>query len=204
MNKIISFEKEIVFKTNIGEITSISLERELSIDDLCISGQFIISGEYKITSSSTTVESFEYKLPVEISIDEQYDTTQAIVDVDDFYYEVINDNVLKVNIDLKIDKLKEKEIVDMNLNMSREDTESTEEIINETEEIIDTIPEKMNSIFANINDTDNYVAYNIYILRDGDDLNSIMDKYQVSEEDLKLYNDLSNLESGTKIVIPSK
>lgn len=203
MKKIVSYEKEIVFKTNIGEITSISLERELSINNLLVSGVFNISGEYKITTASTTVESFEYKLPFEINIDEKYDTKQATVDIDDFYYEVINDNILKVSIDLKIDKLKEPELNKKEINLDREDEEIME-INEEPEGIISDIPNKINSLFSNVNDTDNYISYNIYIVREGDDLSSILDKYQISEEDLKKYNDLSSLEIGNKIVIPSK
>ena len=62
MKQIISFEKEIAFKTMIGEITSISLEHDLSfINDSEVEGNLIISGTYKMTEASTLEESFNYR-----------------------------------------------------------------------------------------------------------------------------------------------
>ena len=211
MNKIIPFEEEIVFKTNINEITSISLERELSLDDNKVNGEFIVSGDYKITDTSTTVESFEYHLPIEVNLDEKYDVNNSSVDVDDFYYEVINNNILKVNIDVKIENIKERELVEMNRNISNiaEEIQSIEESDdkekeNQVIEEVKDIPDTVNSLFNNFNNDDTYISYNIYIVRDGDTIDNILEKYQVTEEELKKYNDLSSIVIGSKIVIPNQ
>ena len=50
MKKIIPFKKDIIFKTNISEITSISLEHNLKSSTDSVNGDLIVSGEYKILS----------------------------------------------------------------------------------------------------------------------------------------------------------
>ena len=46
MNCIIPYTKEIPFNSKIKEITSISLEHEMNINEGEILGNFIVSGEY--------------------------------------------------------------------------------------------------------------------------------------------------------------
>ena len=48
MKQIIPFKKDLLFKTKVSEITSISLEREISTpEDGIVSGIFHITGDYK-------------------------------------------------------------------------------------------------------------------------------------------------------------
>ena len=73
-----------------------------------------------------------------------------------------------------------------------------------TSNLNEEVEEKINTIFNNSSfNNDVYVTYNVFILRDGDTLDSIMEKYNVTEEELKEYNDLSNLQLGDKIIIPN-
>lgn len=253
MKNIIPFKKDVIFKTNLSEVTSISLENTLSIDNDKVSGDFIISGEYKISDSSTTVEPFNLNIPFEIIIDERYDTKRAVIDIDDFYYEIINNNVLSVSIDVLIDKLEDKPLIEMddlvdvtptreilssndeiqdNLDQreekeSIEDKKGEEKIMTESvdrkEETIESsdikedvksenirenekeiVEEKINSLFNQFSsDSEVYVTYNVFILRDGDNLDTIMEKYGITEEELKKYNDISNLQLGDKLIIPN-
>ena len=108
MNKIVPFKKEIIFNTNIFEITSISLEHTLKIEDDTVSGNSVISGEYKITEQSIDVETFNYEIPFSIAFDSKYILDEATIDINDFYYEVINDRVLSVYIEVLINKIEEK------------------------------------------------------------------------------------------------
>ena len=108
MKKIIPLKKQLNFKTNINEITSISLENTLNNKDYIVEGDLIISGTYKITETSTKVDNFEYKIPVTIEIDEKYIIDNIKIDINDFYYEVINNSILNVNIEIKLDDLIEK------------------------------------------------------------------------------------------------
>lgn len=113
MKQIISFKKEIPFNTKIGEITSISLEHSLKmIAADHVTGEFIVSGDYKITDVSINREPFSYTLPFDIALDTKYNIERAKIDIDDFYYEIMNDQVLCVNIDVLIDSIEiQKEII---------------------------------------------------------------------------------------------
>ena len=260
MKKIIPFKKDINFKTNISEITSISLEHQLSINNLDISGEFIISGDYKISDKSTTVDSFEFNLPFNFLLDEYYDTSKSVVDIDDFYYEIIDERVLSVSIDLCVDKLEEilikneipnleekKDIIEelyeeqncdvfsndyhvlnqKSVNDSGKsldnircieaddilpgekgidmmDEKTNDDVIINKDEIKEEVNDKINSLFSNVGDSSIYVSYNVYIIREGDTVDSIIEKYGTCEEELKKYNNLSDLKLGDKIIIPAK
>lgn len=104
MKQIIPFKKELLFQTKVSEITSISLEHTLSLrNDTLISGEFHINGDYKMTEGSINREKFSFQLPFEIEMDSRYDTTSMIIDIDNFYYEIINNESLQVNIDVYIE-----------------------------------------------------------------------------------------------------
>lgn len=241
MKKIIPFKKDIIFKTNISEITSISLENSLSSsDDNAITGDFTVSGEYKISDESIHTEQFSYDLPFDIHMDEKYDLSHAVIDIDDFYYEIINSNVLSVNIDVLIDKLEEnliieelQEVVIPRENILEEDRvftldETLEEKMEEKKEvelneparcvepenieIEETIhrdeiqiPSEITSLFDNIDaSNETYKSYKVYIVREGDDLEFIMEKYETTKEIIEQYNDVKELKIGDKIIIPSQ
>ena len=63
MKKIVPFKKDIIFKTNLSEIVSISLEHSLHLEkDSLITGEFIISGEYKMTDTSVMASALKPKI----------------------------------------------------------------------------------------------------------------------------------------------
>lgn len=228
MKNIIPFKKDVIFKTNLSEITSISLEHTLTLKDNAVSGEFIISGEYKVSDKSNSVEPFELNIPFEIMIDERYDSRGSTIDIDDFYYEIINNNVLSISIDVLIDKLKEKpvveiedlieedkhiEILDTEDRICEQEKEECMEESNildnninaEKELIEESSTEKINSLFNQFNsDSDVYVTYNVFILREGDSIDSILDKYGITIDELKEYNDISDLKIGDKLIIPCR
>ena len=110
MKKTVNFSKEIDLKTMISQITKISLEHTLKADDNNnINGYFIIDGTYKMTPASQIDEEFSYKIPVDIEIDSKYDVSNISLDIDDFTYEIIGDDKIKLDIVLSIDNLEEKE-----------------------------------------------------------------------------------------------
>lgn len=110
MRQIIPFTKDIEFKTMINEITNISLEHTLRLNaNNNINGDFLITGKYKINQSSPTEENFSYKIPIDITIDDQYKTENIELEIEDFKYEKKDSNKLKVDIDLSIDNLEKKE-----------------------------------------------------------------------------------------------
>ena len=217
MKKIVPFKKDITLETNISEISSISLEHTLKLkEENLVSGEFIISGTYKMTEASLNIDSFEYKLPFDISIDQKYDTTNLDVDINDFYYEVTNGEILSINIEVVLDGLEEKpekeesrvteEKVET-LEDTREEIQqnqtvqmvSNEEMTNEEVDTDNTVK----SIFEDLDENERYAVYKVHIVTENDTIESISSEYNVNREDLEAYNDLSELKIGDKLIIPS-
>ena len=271
MHEIVSFSKEIEFKNMIDKITSISLDHTLALEDGSnIRGDFIVSGSYKMTAASQIENKFSYKIPVDIEVDSKYDLSNLAIDIDDFTYEIINEEILKVNIDLLLDKLEIKEklvlndkksedsnddlVVGDDLFMEKDDKKDLsipfidrdDSIINNSgnnSESNDTLTKEVDDAFNKINNelkinadnidvacdnkkdmdekailgnndsspslfssfdssNETYSTYSIYILRDGDIIENIINKYKTTREKLEEYNDLNDLRTGMKIIIP--
>ncbi len=114
MKQIIPFYKEIVFKTNIASITSMSLEHHENILEGEVSGEFIIFGDYKIHNDTTEKESFKYKLPFTALIPDNINSDTVLIDVEKFDYNQIDCDVIRVDIDFSIQgEILEKEVTDV-------------------------------------------------------------------------------------------
>lgn len=297
MKKIIPFNNVVDFKTDVREITAISLEHEIKKYPDMISGVFYISGEYKITEGLLEKEKFNFELPFDIALTNNYDLDSLLVDIDDFRYDLITDKSLKVNIDLYIDgeeieppierniyteelvikdedvrdtyednvlnnedtekeiiskELKEdKPIIEESIIKEMKEIEIQKDIdelddeltcIEETDEIIE--PERIDllkdmltnnkvnevnkenemnentnlNINNNINDDSNnvdtnvfmptqeeekYVTYRVYKVLENDTLDTILTKYNVTKEMLSDYNNIENITTGDKLIIPT-
>lgn len=204
MKKTIPFKKDIIFKTNLEEVTSISLEHTLKIEDNLLTGDFIISGEYKMTQESTDTEKFLYEIPFEVAFDSKYKLDNAIIDIDDFYYEIVNNSVLRINIEASVDKIEEilieREEPIVNIEQIIEEPKIEEPKIEER--CIEEEDIKLPNLFDNINIDETYNTYKICIVRENDTLESIIEKYNVTKDTLELYNDISEIKLGDKIIIP--
>lgn len=101
------------FEKKVSEITSISLEHETKVEDGVLKGNFIVSGDFKSHEVSVNKEAFSYILPFEIDLVEDVDPNTIEFMIEDFTYEVIDNSILRVNIDFNvIASLKEKEEVE--------------------------------------------------------------------------------------------
>lgn len=276
MKKLVPFTKEIEFKTMISKVTSISLEHTLRVEkDNLISGYFILEGTYKMTQASQIDEEFSYKIPVDIELDEKYDTSNITLDIDDFTYEVIDEEKMRLNITLCIDNIEEKEVVlpvedviedfdtleledknsgnreskndgvldDLFLDTSKKvplEFDSKKEIVEESEqnnndnttinnaESVETSNEliyenntsnnntnndtnkpqmvnnNVSSIFSSFKDNiETYKTYSVYIMKEEDTIDVVLQKYGVTREELEEYNDMSDIKTGSKIIVPS-
>ena len=68
----------------------------------------------------------------------------------------------------------------------------------------DVIPSNNFNFFNTENfGTDTYVTYYVYIVKEDDTIDGIMDKFNVSKEDIANYNDISDIKKGTKLIIPT-
>ena len=218
MKKKINIEKRVDFPTMIGEVTAISLDHDLTfIDNLNISGDLILSGKYKMTEASRLEEDFLYKFPIEIALTEKLDLNTTKIEISDFYYEIENDDIMKCHVDLDIeglevvefcddlfeerecdgDKNKEKEIPKKEVLEPVEERHDEEEI----EEILEDKKEEIN-IMNFDDDNETYGTFVVYIVRQNETVNSILEKYNTTIEELEKYNDLKNINIGTKLIIP--
>lgn len=240
MKKQVSFKKELMFKTKLCEITSISLEHHiLKKEDEIISGEFIINGEYKMTEGSINREKYEFNLPFDIALNSKYDIDSVKVDIDDFYYEIVNNEKLNINIELLIEALEKKEIKervkekdDVVLEYEKYEKEKVNNSLSETRDIANVndnintnVNTNTNKIIDNTNvinssddnllmdnasigsnlfitEEETYKAYYVYIVKEEDTIDSILDKYGISKEDFEMYNKIEDVKPSNKVIIP--
>lgn len=260
MKKIIPFEKELLFKTSVNEITAISLEHNLDLSsEDTISGNFIITGEYKITEASIQKESFTFELPFDIALGTRLNTKECVIDIDDFNYKLKDSNTLYVKIDLYIEGEEEpleerveppqeettlelpdrevpveediKEVVadqpeeprtvnivkdlpkmasEVNIMSNKADIEPEDTTVNNnvntntnTNNNKEENTNTLSSIFNDLSDNETYATYLVYIVKEDDTIDKIIEKYGVDKDKLELYNNLSEIKPGDKLIIPS-
>jgi len=257
MKQIIPFKKDLPFKTKVSEITSISLEREIKVEDEgIVTGVFHITGDYKMNEGSINRENFSFDLPFDITLDPRYDVTSVLSDIEDFYYDVENEDTLKVNIDLFVEaeylsekeQTEEKRILTSEISeestaeetslqedrkipeelilpdeqpqeVPKEETTFKEDVIEPTPVIIETdllekiaaqaprediktMPALAADLFSNLDDTETYTTYYVYVVKEEDTIDKILVKYGVTKEDLEAYNDIAAIKPGDKVIIP--
>ena len=248
MKQIIPFKKDLPFKTKVSDITSISLERKIEIlDGGIVTGTFYITGDYKMNEGSINREKFSFDLPFDITLDPRYDVNSVKADIEDFYYDVINDDTLKVNIDLYIEaeylpdtsldnnilteedksdnemndvqkedehaeedrnKLKSDSKNDENIEIEKDKEVTFEKIKNDDATMNDSDIERndvddfANDLFSNLDNTETYTTYYVYIVKEEDTIDKIISLYGVTKEDIENYNDITSIKPGDKVIIP--
>ena len=232
MKKKVTFDKSMEFPSMIGQISAISLDSALRfVDGANIEGDLIVSGKYKLTEASQLEEDFYYKIPIEITLTENLDIDHSSIEISDFTYET-QENMLICHIELFINGIEiieekiveeerecdgeekmenEIEIPHKNIEeevVSEEKTiENDESNLNGKEEMkedLEETEEKDNSLFFNFKDDDDqYGTFIVYIVRQNETINSIIEKYHTTLEELEQYNDLKEIQNGTKLIIPA-
>lgn len=232
MKQIVPFKKELPFKTKVSDITSISLERDIKVtDEGVVTGTFYITGDYKMNEGSINREKFSFDLPFDITLDPRYDISTVNTDIEDFYYDIKNEDTLKVNIDLFI----EADYLPEPIEDKKEEEQEAEEVIedNKDEELVDVIElndrsttiDKVDAdrtnvidnnkieedsdsssieqdLFSNLDNTETYTTYYVYIVKEEDTIDKIITRYSITKEDLEYYNDIADIKVGDKIIIP--
>ncbi len=220
MNCKIPFTKDIEFEHKLQEITSISLEHDYKVEDGELKGNFIVAGDFKSHEVSINKEPFSYILPFEIELNNNIDTDTLEFMIEDFTYEVIENKILRVNIDFRVIasekevKEEEKKIefqdIDTAFLDTKEDRETTEETLETPEETKEENKEEDNRNFQNVEDTiinnvkdgDSYATYHIHMVNKGESVETICSMYNTNMAFLSEYNDLNNLNEGDKLIIP--
>lgn len=251
MKQIIPFKKDLPFKTKVSDITSISLERKIEIlDGGIVTGTFYITGDYKMNEGSINREKFSFDLPFDITLDPRYDVNSVKADIEDFYYDIINEDTLKVNIDLYIEAeylpdtsldnniLTEEDKSDNEMNdvqkedkhaeedrnimmESKSDSKNDENIeiekdkevtsekiknddatMNDSDIERNDVDDFANDLFSNLDNTETYTTYYVYIVKEEDTIDKIISLYGVTKEDIENYNDITSIKPGDKVIIP--
>ncbi len=232
MKQIIPFVKDISLAPKIYEITSIALEHNLKMENSdSVVGSFTVSGKYRINDISINEEVFEENIPFDITLDSKYDASKVTIDIDDFYYEIINDEFLRVHIDVLVDNLVyEKEKIEKPAEVKKEERQSimpnkeerndglmndnvitsnkNEDTLIREEDAKKEAPKERESDITSKIETglfdkeEKYITYKVHIVRDTETIDEITTKYNVSKEELEKYNDLNNVVLGAKIIIP--
>lgn len=228
MNKIIPFTKVITLNERFDEIKKIALDETLKLEEpYLVKGDLIIRGCYK---NELKEEDFTYPIPVEIAIDSKYDTSKCSINIDDFYYEIINEQSLRVKIDLVLDDLyyleEDKKVEELVLEDNRNDYNDfyDEFDYKDDNELVNNLlddndikkadelnnnkefknpTESIEDLFKETNEEKEYSIYSVYVLSENDTLEYVLDKYKVTREDLMPFNDLDKLQVGSKLIIPS-
>ncbi len=225
MNQKIEFKKDCMLKTYVSSITDISLTHDYKILDDTIEGYFDVTGSYKVTMSSVETESFMFTIPFTIALSSLIDKDTIDLKLSDFNYSVEKDVLhLKMFLDMDYQEIEIKEDIKGNEEIdnmindlidkdSTTDIKSPSEFHNEVmlDNVIDSkeevstkekVSEKnFNTIFNEVKES-NFSKYKVYIMRSEDTLESILVKYNVTMDEIKEYNDIDNINIGSKIVIP--
>ena len=223
MNLIIPFTKDIKFNSSIAEITSISLEHDYTVNDGEILGNFIVSGDYKSHELSVNKEHFEYVLPFSVDLTTRIDRESVDFSIEDFTYEIKNNDTLEVRIEYSVNALEEKketkeEVVeeeplferveedvtledmldkineDIRDDEEAEETDKEDTMETEVIEQRDVTEDDKKTIIDSINDADDaFVTYHIHIMKETDTTDSVCTKYNTTSNILSEYNDLSTV-----------
>ncbi|MBO4601126.1 MAG: LysM peptidoglycan-binding domain-containing protein [Bacilli bacterium] len=213
MNLTIPFSKEIVFKSKIAEINSISLEHDISINESELLGDFIISGDYKNLDINVDTIPFSHIVPFSVNLDDDIDIDSLTYDVVDFNYEINNEDILKVNISLHVEaekKISEKldifEEVKEDLNrddlvLDIKEEINQEDLQNEVDIKDENVDEKTSLILSDDLKED-YITYHVHLVKIDETIDKICSEYKISKEELTLINDTSTINVGDKLIIP--
>lgn len=273
MKKVVPFTKTISFRTMIAEITDIEVNHTLALNENHeVVGNILVDGKYKMTDASQIEEEFHYKLPFTIDIDERYNLDNLEIIISDFYFEIINEEDLKINVEIEMDGIEENKLP--KLEEKRNSLEEVSEVLDTEEDFVrnkeddilipveieekkeklevpqnnplhklaeeikkdiltediplvevtkqeakkeikkettsvkqekdnNTSSNNMSSIFSSLaSSEETFSTYYVYMVRETDTIESIIEKYQTTKEELQNYNDLTNVKVGSKLIIP--
>lgn len=227
MKSVIPFTKDLEFSTKISEITSISLEREFSLEGEEIKGFLFVTGEYKSHDISANVLPFSYKIPFTIEVPENLKKEDLTLEITDFAYDIKSEKEITVNVELELcyslEEKEEEEVLpsvnsDEMIKMMEERKEEEKPIKEEVsvlpeaevkkEEVKEEPPvqeernENEDVIMNTVSDEEEYITYHIHIVKEGETLESICSLYKADLNLVKTYNDTDNLVLGSKVIIP--
>ena len=179
------------------------MDHHLERENYQIKGDFIVEGEY---TTSEKKDTFHFEIPYLGYLEENFNVDNVELDIDDFYYEIIDSNKLSIHIDIAVDKLTEKPLLEEKVEaipvLAKE--EEKEPVVEKEEEVREEEREEQTVFESPSHLEEAYITYKVYIVREGDTISSILEKYQIEEEKLRKYNVINELSIGDKLIIPNE
>ena len=165
--------------------------------DLCIDGLELKkvkeTEEDELISSYDEYEEFDNALKeIEEELEQQEVVRNEVNDINDLFSDTSTQEKLEIPVNID------------SVNNSKDNFMNDEEIyVDSSDNNKET--KDVTSIFSAFKDTDEtFTTYSIYIIREGDSLETVINKYKTTKDILSEYNDLSDVRIGTKIIVPSR
>ena len=209
MNLIIPFEKVVKFDTPVSEISSISLEHEITKNEKEVLGNFIIKGTYKEYELSLNKKDFSFTLPFSVEIASNIDINTLDFTVDNFTYDLKEkDLTVKIDYIVKADEKKEEPTFEKTdrlpepIDLIDERNDAIELETKENPKTDDKINDNMITTVTGINAENDYISYHIHIVKETEDIDSICKKYNISKEELLNINGITDININDKLLVP--
>lgn len=198
MNDIISFKKDVIFKTSIASITNISLTHDYKIEEDMINGTLFLEGTYKMTEASTINEEFYYDIPFSIAISDRINKDTLLLEIEKFDYSYKEDTLsIIANLNMKYE---ENILNDINEDIPKETLE--EKIYELKKDIKEKKKTLVDELIDEVNEKTDFITYKVHIVRKDDTFESIASKYDVNVNLIKEYNNVDEINIGDKILVP--
>ena len=169
-------KKIIPFKKQLFLDNTISEITSISLEHtLSYKKDSLISGEFIITGSYKATDTSIDTLNFDFRV-------PCDINVDEKYD--LSHVMIDINIDVILDKMEDRCIED--------------------ETIITAIPIENNEIKEEVKTNNNFVTYKVYIVKEDDTIEKVLDKYKIDKETLSLYNKIEELKVGDKLIIPNE
>ncbi len=168
----------------------------------------------KLDLNTTKIEISDFYYEIEnddimiCNIDLEIDGLEVIDFCDDLFDSRECDGDLNKEIEIPVKETKKEEVIEERADVNKEDIVDekvdVKKIFNNEEKNNENVIDKKEEInimnFDEENET--YGTFVVYIIRQNETVNSILEKYNTTIEELEKYNDLKNIMIGTKLIIP--
>ena len=115
-----------------------------------------------------------------------------------------NDIVNEIKEELEVSVIEEQreEVEEEPIKKMEENIESENEMIEEDTRLDDVTKNTINEAIES--SEDEYITYHIHIVKDNETLDTICTKYNTTSNIVGEYNDITNIKSGDKLIIPDE
>ena len=176
--------------------------------------EIILTENLELSTVKLDIADFYYEIEEDNILSCHIDLSVEGMEVVEYEEEVTTPLAEEVK---EIEELRECDGDPIEEKMEEEPMKTIEEVVEEQDMKLDEVEEKeeiveqevqennVGSLFTSLKDSEEtFSTYSVYIIREETTIESIMEKYSVTKEELESYNDITNIAVGSKIIIPMK